>query len=292
MSVKYIGRRLAVIVVADVVGFSQLVGRDEDGTLQRLQHLRKDVIDPIVRARNGRIIKSLGDGILVEFSSVVEAVQAAMETQRANAAHNSDQGPDNGIEFRIGIHTGDVTVQADGDLLGETVNIAARLEALAEPGGVCLSEDTYRQIRDRLTGSFIDLGDKKLKNIARPIRAYAIPAAAATGKPRLAAQPARRSRGRKLPAPIAVRAPSLRGTIDTLERACAFIDKNVPPDLAKLPRWEFARALCLEALRTGKSRDLNTAVRQFRQALSNERWLDDQADFVAQEDRLASKRRH
>jgi class 3 adenylate cyclase len=290
MPARYVGRKLAVIFVADVVGFSQLVGRDEDGTLQRLQHLRNDVVDPIIRARSGRIIKSLGDGILVEFSSVTESVQAAIEIQRAVTSRNTDQKPETWIEFRIGIHTGDVTVQADGDLLGETVNIAARLEALAEPGGVCLSEDTYRQIRDRLPERFVDLGDKKLKNIARPIRAYAIAAGEATGRPPTA-QPARRSRGRKLPAPISVRAPTLRGKIDTVERACAFIDKNVPADLVKLPRWTFARALFVEALRTGKSRDLNTAVRQFRQALSNERWLDAQAESGAEEDDLASKER-
>jgi class 3 adenylate cyclase len=290
MPARYVGRKLAVIFVADVVGFSQLVGRDEDGTLQRLQHLRNDVVDPIIRARSGRIITSLGDGILVEFSSVTESVQAAIEIQRAVTSRNTDQKPETWIEFRIGIHTGDVTVQADGDLLGETVNIAARLEALAEPGGVCLSEDTYRQIRDRLPERFVDLGDKKLKNIARPIRAYAISAGEATGRPPTA-QPARRSRGRKLPAPISVRAPTLRGKIDTVEGACAFIDKNVPADLAKLPRWTFARALFVEALRTGKSRDLNTAVRQFRQALSNERWLDAQAESGAEEDHLASKER-
>ncbi len=282
MTAKYVGRRLAVIFVADVVGFSQLVGRDEDGTLHRLQHLRNDVVDPIIRERSGRIIKSLGDGILAEFASVAEAVQAAIEIQRAISTRNAHQKPDAWIEFRIGIHNGDVTVQADGDLLGETVNIAARLEALAEPGGVCLSEDTYRQIRDRLTEPYTDLGDKKLKNIARPIRAYAISAAAATGKPPAAQQP-RRTRGRKLPAPISLRAPTLRGKIDTIERAIAFIDKNLPPELAKLPRWTFARALFVEALKTGKSRDLNTAVRQFRQALGNEKWLDEQDEARAQE---------
>jgi class 3 adenylate cyclase len=282
MTAKYVGRRLAVIFVADVVGFSQLVGRDEDGTLQRLQHLRNEVVDPIIRARSGRIIKSLGDGILAEFTSVAEAVQAAIEIQRAVATRNAHEKADGWIEFRIGLHNGDVTVQADGDVLGDTVNIAARLEALAEPGGVCLSEDTYRQIRNRLAEPCADLGDKKLKNIARPIRAYAISAAAATGKPPTG-QPPRRSRGRKLPAPIAVRAPTLRGKIDTVERACAFIDKNLPPDLAKLPRWTFARALFAEALKTGKSRDLNTAVRQFRQALSNEKWLDEQDEPRAQE---------
>jgi class 3 adenylate cyclase len=282
MTAKYVGRRLAVIFVADVVGFSQLVGRDEDGTLHGLQYLRNDVVDPIIRARSGRIIKSLGDGILAEFSSVAEAVQAAVQIQRGIATRNAHQKPDTWIEFRIGIHSGDVTVQADGDLLGDTVNIAARLEALAEPGGVCLSEDTYRQIRDRLTDPCVDLGDKKLKNIARPIRAYAISAAAATGKP-MTGPPPRRSRGRKLPAPITVRAPTLRGKIDTVERACAFIDKNLPPDLAELPRWTFARALFVEALKTGKSRDLNTAVRQFRQALSNEKWLDEQDEPRAKE---------
>ncbi len=282
MTAKYVGRRLAVIFVADVVGFSHLVGRDEEGTLHRLQHLRNDAVDPIIRARSGRVIKSLGDGILAEFASVAEAVQAAVKIQRAVATRNAHQKPDAWIEFRIGIHNGDVTAQADGDLLGETVNIAARLEALAEPGGVCLSEDTYRQIRDRLAETCTDLGDKKLKNIARPIRAYAIGAAAATGKPP-AAQPPRRSRGRKLPAPISVRAPRLRGKIDTVERACAFIDKNLPPDLAKLPRWTFARALFAEAMKTGKSRDLNTAVRQFRQALRNEKWLDEQDEPRSQE---------
>ncbi|HEY1747861.1 MAG TPA: adenylate/guanylate cyclase domain-containing protein [Xanthobacteraceae bacterium] len=282
MTAKYVGRRLAVIFVADVVGFSHLVGRDEEGTLHRLQHLRNDAVDPIIRARSGRVIKSLGDGILAEFASVAEAVQAAVEIQRAVATRNAHQKPDAWIEFRIGIHNGDVTAQADGDLLGETVNIAARLEALAEPGGVCLSEDTYRQIRDRLAETCTDLGDKKLKNIARPIRAYAIGAAAATGKPP-AAQPPRRSRGRKLPAPISVRSPRLRGKIDTVERACAFIDKNLPPDLAKLPRWTFARALFAEAMKTGKSRDLNTAVRQFRQALRNEKWLDEQDEPRSQE---------
>jgi class 3 adenylate cyclase len=281
MTAKYVGRRLAVIVVADVVGFSQLVGRDEDGTLHRLQNLRNDVVDPIIRARSGRIIKSLGDGLLAEFASVAEAVQAAMEIQRAIATRNAHQKPEAWIEFRIGMHAGDVTVQADGDLLGETVNIAARLEALADPGGVCLSEDTYRQVRNRLAEPFADLGEKKLKNIARPIRAYAITAAVATGKP--PSQPARRSRSRKLPAPIAVRAPSLRGKIDTVERAVAFIDKNLPPELAKLSRWTFARALMVEASKTGKSRDLTTAVRQFRQALSNEKWLDDQEEPGAQE---------
>ena len=290
MPARYVGRKLAVIFVADVVGYSQLVGRDEDGTLQRLQHLRNDVVDPIIRARSGRIIKSLGDGILVEFSSVTEAVQAAIEIQHAITTRNTDQKPEMLIEFRIGIHTGEVTIQADGDLLGETVNIAARLEALAEPGGVCLSEDTYRQIRDPLTKSFADLGDKKLKNIARPIRTYAIATGDATNTPPKA-QPARRSRGRKLPIPISVRAPTLRAKIDTIERACAFIDKNIPEDLAKLPRWTFARALFVEALRTGKSRDLNIAVRQFRQALSNERWLDAEAGSGAQVDDLASKAR-
>jgi adenylate cyclase len=115
MSAKYIGRRLAVIVVADVVGSSQLVGRDEDGALLRLQYLRNDVIDPIIRARAGRIIKSLRDGTLVEFSSVAEGVQAAAEIQRAITTRNSDQKPEHRIEWRIGVHSGDVTVQADGD---------------------------------------------------------------------------------------------------------------------------------------------------------------------------------
>jgi class 3 adenylate cyclase len=163
-------RRLAVILCADIVGYSRLIGADEEGTLRRLRDVRAELINPAIQTHHGRIIKTMGDGILVEFASVVDAVRAAVEVQRGVAGRNAKARAEHRIEFRMGIHLGDVMVQADGDLLGDSVNIAARLETIAEPGGVCISEDAYRQVRDRLKEEFVDLGDKQLKNIARPVQ--------------------------------------------------------------------------------------------------------------------------
>jgi TolB-like protein/class 3 adenylate cyclase len=167
-------RKLAAILAADVAGYSRLAGADEDRTLARLRALRSDLIDPTVVVHNGRVFKRTGDGILVEFRSVVEAVRCAIEVQNGMAERNAGLTPEHRIEFRVGIHLGDVIEEADGDLMGDGVNIAARLESNAEPGGICLSEDAYRQVRDRLNEAFVDLGDQTFKNIARPMRAYAI----------------------------------------------------------------------------------------------------------------------
>src|SRR6202023_1577861 len=167
-------RKLAAILVTDIVGFSRLAGADEDRILARLRTLRSDLIDPTISVHRGRVVKRTGDGSLVEFRSVVDAVRCAIEMQNGMIERNAGLPPERRIEFRVGIHLGDVVEESDGDLMGDGVNIAARLEGIADPGGVCLSEDAYRQVRDRIKEAFIDLGEKELKNIARPVRAYAL----------------------------------------------------------------------------------------------------------------------
>ena len=165
-------RKLAAILVADVVGYSRLAGADEDRTLARLRGLRSDLIDPAIAAHHGRIIKRTGDGIIIEFRSVVDAVRCALEVQTGMVERNAGLPPERRIEFRVGVHLGDVVEEADGDLMGDGVNVAARLEGICEPGGICLSEDAYRQVKSRLELQVADLGPQSLKNIADPVRAY------------------------------------------------------------------------------------------------------------------------
>ena len=167
-------RKLAAILVADVVGYSRLVGVDEDDTLARLRALRCDPIDPAIAAHHGRVVKRTGDGSIIEFRSVVDAVRCAIEVQNAMVERNSGLPPERRIEFRVGIHVGDVVEESDGDLMGDCVNIAARLEGVAKPGGICLSEDAYRHVKSRLELRVSDLGLVSLKNIAEPVRAYAL----------------------------------------------------------------------------------------------------------------------
>ena len=167
-------RKLAAILAADVVGYSRLAGSDEDRTLARLRALRSDLIDPTIAVHHGRVVKRTGDGALVEFRSVVDAVRCAIEVQNGMVERNAGVPPERRIEFRIGIHLGDVVEESDGDLMGDGVNIAARLEGIAEPNGICLSGAAYEQVRDKLKDEFVDLGDKELKNIARPVRAYRV----------------------------------------------------------------------------------------------------------------------
>ena len=167
-------RKLAAILVSDVVGYSRLTGADEDRILARLRTLRSDLIDPTIAVHHGRIVKRTGDGSIVEFRSVVDAVNCAIEVQRAMVERNAEVAPDKRIEFRIGIHLGDVVEESDGDLMGDGVNIAARLEGIAKPGTICLSEDAYRQVKSRLDLEVVDLGLRPLKNIAEPIRVYAL----------------------------------------------------------------------------------------------------------------------
>jgi adenylate cyclase len=167
-------RKLAAILVSDVVGYSRLAGADEDRARARLRAVRSDLIDPIVAVHHGRIVKRTGDGAIVEFRSVVDAVRCATEVQHGMIERNAGLPAERRIEFRIGIHLGDVVEEADGDLMGDGVNIAARLEGVAKPGGICLSEDAYRQVKGRLDEAVRDLGPLTLKNIAEPIRVYAL----------------------------------------------------------------------------------------------------------------------
>jgi class 3 adenylate cyclase/TolB-like protein len=182
-------RKLAAILVADIVGYSRLASVDEERTLARVRGLRSDLIDPAIAAHHGRIVKRTGDGSIVEFRSVVDAVRCAIEVQNGLIERNAGVAPERRIEYRVGIHLGDVVEESDGDLMGDGVNIAARLEGIAKPGTVCLSEDAYRQARDRVDAEFLDLGEQTLKNIARPVRAYALtPATMASGAASTAAK--------------------------------------------------------------------------------------------------------
>jgi class 3 adenylate cyclase/TolB-like protein len=167
-------RKLAAILCSDVVGFGRLAGADEDRILARLRALRSDLIDPTIAVHNGRIVKRTGDGSIVEFRSVVDAVRCAIEVQNAMVERNAGVPEDRRIVFRIGIHLGDVVEESDGDLMGDGVNVAARLEGIAKPGAICLSEDAYRQVKARLDLKVRDLGPTQLKNIAEPIRAYSL----------------------------------------------------------------------------------------------------------------------
>jgi class 3 adenylate cyclase len=164
-------RRLAAILAADVAGYSRLTGADEEGTIARLRVLRRELIEPVTAAHRGRIVKTTGDGILIEFPSVVEAVRCAVEVQRGMTSRNVEVPTERRIEFRVGIHLGDVVVEGD-DLLGDGVNVAVRLEGLAEPNGICVSAAVHDQVRDKLPLSFTDLGDRELKHIARPTRVF------------------------------------------------------------------------------------------------------------------------
>ena len=164
-------RRLAAILAADVVGYSRLIRADEEGTLARLKALRNEIIDPKVAEHNGRIVKLMGDGMLAEFASVVDAVRAATEAQRSITEHNAGLPEDKRIVFRIGINLGDVVIDGD-DIQGDGVNVAARLEGLARPGGVCVTGMVYEGVRDRIDLPFEDLGDLEVKNIDRPVRVW------------------------------------------------------------------------------------------------------------------------
>jgi adenylate cyclase len=190
-------RKIAAILVSDVVGYSRLAGADEDRTLARLRALRSDLIDPTISVHHGRIVKRTGDGSVIEFRSVVDAVRCALEVQHAMVERNAGVALEKRIEFRIGIHLGDVVEESDGDLMGDGVNIAARLEGIAAPGAICLSEDAYRQVSGRLDMAVTDLGQTELKNIERPIRVYSlqvgVPDQAKPATEAKAAEPKKRS---------------------------------------------------------------------------------------------------
>ena len=171
MAEERLQRRLAAILSADVVGYSRLMGVDEAGTLARLKAIRRDLIDPAIAAHSGRIVKLMGDGALVEFASAVDAVTCAIEIQRQLRERDTSGSFANPIRFRIGINIGDIIIEGD-DILGDGVNVAARIEGIAEPGGISISEDAWRQVQGKVAANFVDAGEQSLKNIARPIRVY------------------------------------------------------------------------------------------------------------------------
>jgi TolB-like protein/Flp pilus assembly protein TadD len=190
LAIERPNRRLTTIFAADAVGYSRLVGADEEGTLKRLRVIRKDLIDPLIAAYRGRIVKTTGDGLLVEFVSVVDAVRSAVEMQHAIADSNAGLALDKRIEFRVGINLGDVVVEDDGDLMGDGVNVAARLEGIAEPGGICLSGAAYDQVRGKIDIAAQNRGQQHLKNIAEPVQVYTLsPAHPAAAAPRTAVAP-------------------------------------------------------------------------------------------------------
>jgi adenylate cyclase len=171
---RCIERRLAAILAADVVGYSHLAEIDEEGIHDRLTALRRKVVDPIIHDHRGRIVKNTGDGALVEFASIVDAIRSAIELQQALALHNAEVRQDERIEFRIGVNLGDIIVEPD-DIYGTGVNLAVRLEGIAAPGGICLTADVWRCVRATIAAEVIDLGEMRVKNIAQPVHVYAIP---------------------------------------------------------------------------------------------------------------------
>jgi TolB-like protein/class 3 adenylate cyclase len=182
-----IERKLAAVLAADVAGYSRLMGADEESTLARLKACRRELIDPKIAEHRGRVVKTTGDGILVEFPSVVDAVRCAMDLQRGMAERNLDIADEQRIEFRLGINLGDIMIDAE-DIHGDGVNIAARLEGIAEPGGICISDSAYQQVRDKLAIDFADMGEQQLKNIARPVRVFRI-TLPVIGQPTASAKP-------------------------------------------------------------------------------------------------------
>jgi TolB-like protein/class 3 adenylate cyclase len=231
-------RKIAAILVADVVGYSRLAGADEDRTLARLRALHSDLIEPAIAVHHGRIVKRTGDGFIAEFRSVVGAARSAIEVQTGMVERNAGLAPETRIELRIGAHLGDVVEEADGDLMGDGVNIAARLESIAAPGGICVSEDFYRQVKGRLDLKFSDLGPKQLKNIAEPIRVYSLdvgqPARATPMTAVERAPPKRRSWLASLAAGIAALLILIAGAAWHFFGAnrSASVVSNAPPPLA------------------------------------------------------------
>ncbi len=181
MTAAKVTRRLAAILAADMVGYSRLMGADETGTITRQKALHREVIDPAIAEHGGRVFKTTGDGLLVEFPSVVGAVACAVVVQTGLAGHEADRPEDWRIRYRIGINLGDIVIEGD-DILGDGVNIAARLEALADAGGIFISGDVYRQVRNKLDLAFEDLGERRVKNIAEPVRTYRIALAVTAGE--------------------------------------------------------------------------------------------------------------
>jgi TolB-like protein/class 3 adenylate cyclase len=189
MNSDRVERRLAAVMAVDVAGYSRLMGTDEEGTLAAIKAIRRELGDPKIKEHRGRIVKTTGDGLLIEFASVVDAVRCAVEVQREMAERNAGISPERRIEFRIGINLGDIIID-EGDIFGDGVNIAARLEALADPGGICVSRVVRNQVRDKLDFAFGDMGEQQVKNIARPVHVHSVVLGGGLGPSRLLAEAA------------------------------------------------------------------------------------------------------
>ena len=236
-------RKLAAILVSDVAGYSRLAGADEDRTLARLRTLRSDLIDPIISVHHGRVVKRTGDGSIIEFRSVVDAVRCAIEIQTGLIERNAGLPTEKRIDFRVGVHLCDVVEESDGDLMGDGVNIAARLEGIAKPGAICLSEDAYRQVKGRLDLKVSDLGLTQLKNIAEPVRVYAVevdaPAHAKVATLDVPAQPSATSARRKRSA-LSLSALAVALLLAAGAGAWHFVGANRSASIASAPSAESA----------------------------------------------------
>jgi adenylate cyclase len=260
-------RKLAAILAADVVGFSRLTGADEDRTLARLRALRSDLIDPTIAVHNGRVFKRTGDGALVEFRSAVDAVRCAIEVQNAMVERNAGVAQDRRIEFRIGIHVGEVVEESDGDMMGDSVNIAARLEGIAKPGAICLSEQAYWQVKARLDIAVSDLGATQLKNIAEPVRAFSLqvgpPAEArpaAPVEPNAAERPAERPSPSDKPSIAVLPFQNMSGDAEQ-EYFCDGLVEDIITTLSKLDGLRII-ARNSSFVYKGRSVDVREAARQ------------------------------
>ena len=250
MTKERVQRRLAAVLAADVVGYSRLMGASEEGTLARLKAIRKTIVDPAIAEHRGRIVKTTGDGVLVEFASAVDAVRCAVEVQHRMAEQNSGVPQPSRIDFRIGIHVGDIIID-DNDIFGDGVNIAARLEGIAAPGGVCISDDAQRQIRGKVDLAFHDMGQQALKNIAEPMRTWRL-RVGATPLDVGQAAPGRQKPGEN---------PGETRPVAEMPAVLALPDK---PSIAVLPFQNMSGDAEQEYFADGMAEDIITALSRFK----------------------------
>ena len=259
MAEERVDRRLAAIFAGDIAGYSRLMGVDEEGTMRQLKAHRKQLVDPKITEHRGRVVKTTGDGMLVEFVSVVDAVRCAVDIQRGMAERNSEVPPDKRIEFRVGINVGDI-ISDSNDIYGDGVNVAARLEALADPGGIMVSRTVYDQVRDKLSFGFEDLGEQNVKNIAHPIGVHRVSLAEgappATFKSTAAAEPSTANRPSIAVLPFA----NMSGDPEQ-EYFADGISEDIITGLSKL-RWFFVIARNSSFIYKGKVLDVKRAARE------------------------------
>ena len=257
----HVERKLAAIFAGDVAGYSRLMGVDEEGTLHQLKAHRKDLVDPKITEHRGHIVKTTGDGMLVEFVSVVDAVRCAVEIQRGMLERNVDVPADRRIEFRIGINVGDI-ISDDNDIYGDGVNVAARLEALAEPGGIFVSRNVHDQVRDKLSFGFEDMGEQMVKNIARPIGIHRVSLAESTTEASLGAPTiAKPERAASQRPSIAVLPFANMSGDPEQEYFADGISEDIITGLSKL-RWFFVIARNSSFIYKGKSIDIKRVARE------------------------------